>query len=652
MTRRRAWAVAGVGILLALTTPRPAGAHAILAASDPADGARLTEPPEELVLRFTEAPELPLSSVGILDQSGTELAIGEPGPVTGDETSLQVTVPGLEEGVYTVTWRVVSKVDGHPTGGTFAFGIGVSPLQVAPAVAPAVETAEQSPLEIAARLVLFIGLGVLVGATWVGALAFRDLPRPVRRFAGGAWAASLVGLIVLAVAQQQASDVGFGEFLPTTPGRALLYRAGAIALAGTGLLAASLWTGPRRPAMLLAGVAAAGAMLAHVAAGHAAARGDLAWAKVLAQWIHFAAVGVWLGGLAALVIGIRGKPSELKAAAVRRFSAVAAYALAAVAITGLLRAVNEVGSWGDLFTTGYGQLVLIKVALILALATLGAVNRFRNVPRAASSLRGLRRVSRGELTLAVAALVAAASLATLVPPAQVPVQARPAAAVAVTGSDFATSVRARLEVNPALPGANRFDLRVTDYDTGEPVAAQRVIMGFSYLGETDIEDSRLDLRALGDGRFRATGSNMSIGGPWGVSVLIQQGADSVEVPLQVATLCETVEIPGEDDEPTVYEVAVPDGRSVQGYLIPLGGGRTEVHFTFLDAQGAPLRVDGDPSMIALQQGDDPEVLAPEFLDEGHFYSVAQLGPGDWRFDGAASGGGVSLAGCFEEALPG
>jgi len=652
MTRRRTWAVVWAGVLLALATPGPADAHAILAASDPTDGARLTEPPEELVLRFTEAPELPLSSVGILDQSGTELAIGEPGPVTGDETSLQVTVPGLDEGVYTVTWRVVSKVDGHPTGGTFAFGIGVSPLQVAPAVAPAVDTAEQSPLEIAARLVLFIGLGVLVGATWVGALAFRDLPRPLRRFAGWAWAASLTGLIVLAVAQQQASDVGFGEFLPTTPGRALLYRAGAIALAGTGLLAASLWTGPRRPAMLLAGVAAAGAMLAHVAAGHAAARGDLAWAKVLAQWIHFAAVGVWLGGLAALVIGIRGKPSELKAAAVRRFSAVAAYALAAVAITGLLRAVNEVGSWGDLFTTGYGQLVLIKVALILALATLGAVNRFRNVPRAASSLRGLRRVSRGELSLAVAALAAAASLATLVPPAQIPAAVRPPAALTATGSDFATSVRARLEVDPALPGANRFDLRVTDFDTGEPVGAQRVSLTFSFLGGADVADSQIDLPSRGDGWYRATGSNLSIAGPWGVSILIQQGADSVEVPLQVATLCEALEIPGEPPLPTSHIVEVPEVGTVEGYLIRLGGGRAEVHFTFLDAQGAPLRVDGDPSMIALQQGDDPEVLAPEFLDEGHFYAVAQLGPGDWRFDGAASGGGVSLAGCFEETLPG
>ncbi|MGH2767098.1 MAG: FixH family protein, partial [Actinomycetota bacterium] len=490
------------------------------------------------------------------------------------------------------------------------------------------------------------------GAAWVGALAFAVCPGPVRRLALWAWGTALGGLIVLALAQQRGSGVGFGDFLPTTPGRAILYRAGAIVLAGTALLGASLWPRSRRTMLLLAGAAAAGGMLAHVIAGHAAARGDLAWAKVLAQWAHFAAVGVWLGGLAALLIGVRGRPGDTKGRAVRRFSAVAAYALATVAVTGVLRAVNEVGGWGALFSTGYGRLVLVKAGLIGALATLGGINRWRNVPRAGTSLRGLRRVSSGELALAVGALTAAAVLATLVPPAQVPAATRPPAALTTSGSDFATSVRTRLEVDPALPGPNRFDLRVTDYDTGEPVSAQRVSLTFSFLGGADLADSRLDLRPQGDGRYRATGSNLSIGGPWDVTVLVQRGADSVEVPLQVATLCEALEIPGEPPLPTSHIVEVPDVGSVEGYLIRLGGGRAEVHFTFLDAEGAPIEVDDEPSMIAWQEGEDPEVLVPEFLDVGHYYGVARLVSGQWRFDGAASGEGLSLAGCFEETLPG
>jgi copper transport protein len=651
MTRRRAWMVVWTGVLLVLATPGPADAHALLASSDPADGTQLDEPPTEIVLRFTEAPELPLTTVSVLDRSGAELQVGDLSTIPGEPEALSVQMPALEQGVYTVTWRTVSKVDGHPSGGAFAFGVGVSPQQVPPAEAPTIETTETSPLEMPGRLVLFVGLGLLVGATWVGSLAFVVCPWPVRRTAAWAWVAAVAGLVVLAVAQQRSSGVGFGEFLPTTPGRALLYRAGAIVLAGTALLGAAVWPKSRRALLLAAGVAAAGGMLAHVAAGHAAARGDLAWAKVVAQWLHFLAVGVWLGGLAALLLGVRGKPSALKAAAVRRFSGVAAFALAAVAITGLIRALNEVGGWSELFTTGYGQLVLVKVALIGALAGLGGINRWRNVPRAETSLTGLRRVSSGELTLALGALTAAAFLATLVPPAQVPAAVRPPAAVSTTGSDFATSVRARLDVDPALPGANRFDLRVADFDTGEPVDAQRVQLTFSFLGGADVADSRLELRSHGDGKFGASGSNLSISGPWQVTVLIQQGGDSVEVRLQVATVCRALEIPGEPPLPTSHIVEVPEAGSVEGYLIPLGGSRAEVHFTFLDVEGRPIEVEGEPSIIAWQEGEDPLTLSPEFLDVGHYYGQARLGDGDWRFDGAASGGGVSLAGCFEETLP-
>jgi copper transport protein len=106
----------------------------------------------------------------------------------------------------------------------------------------------------------------------------------------------------------------------------------------------------------------------------------------------------------------------------------------AVVGTGVVRSINEVGSWGALFSTGYGRLVLVKVALIAALIGLGAVNRYRNVPRTGSSLGGLRRVSRTELVLAVGALGAAAGLATLVPPAQVPAATRPPAAITAPGS--------------------------------------------------------------------------------------------------------------------------------------------------------------------------------------------------------------------------
>ena len=80
------------------------------------------------------------------------------------------------------------------------------------------------------------------------------------------------------------------------------------------------------------------------------------------QWSHIVAAGVWLGGLAALLLGMRGAPSADKAAAVRRFSRFAAVALAVVVVTGVGRSVHALSSWDALVSSGYGQAILVKVA--------------------------------------------------------------------------------------------------------------------------------------------------------------------------------------------------------------------------------------------------------------------------------------------------
>ena len=111
----------GVGVLAS-----PADAHALLKRSYPAAGASLPRAPRAMLLFFTEAPEPSLSTVVLLDSSGRTVAgVGQPTPVPGNAEELRVALPRLADGVYTVNWRTVSKVNGHVTGGSFAFGIGV-----------------------------------------------------------------------------------------------------------------------------------------------------------------------------------------------------------------------------------------------------------------------------------------------------------------------------------------------------------------------------------------------------------------------------------------------------------------------------------------------------------------------------------------------
>jgi hypothetical protein len=90
---------------------------------------------------------------------------------------------------------------------------------------------------------------------------------------------------------------------------------------------------------------------------------------------------------------------------------------------------------------------------------------------------------------------------------------------------------------------------------------------------------------------------------------------------------------------------------VEGYIIPGTGDLEELHFTFLVGQAKELKVEGAPTFIASLQGAEPISLEPRSLGTpGHFYAKLDLDPGRWRFDGAATGQGRSLSGCFEEDL--
>ena len=83
------------------------------------------------------------------------------------------------------------------------------------------------------------------------------------------------------------------------------------------------------------------AVVVHSASGHAAAGRWPVAANVSFQAVHTAAIGAWLGGLAVLLAGVGGAPSEIKTAAVARFSHVAAGGLVVVLITGVVRGASE-----------------------------------------------------------------------------------------------------------------------------------------------------------------------------------------------------------------------------------------------------------------------------------------------------------------------
>lgn len=97
-----------------------AHAHDVLVGSDPAEGAAVDVPPEQVVLTFSADQMDVGAAVQVTDPTGEDHVVE--GPVTeGREVRTELDGAG-DAGEWTVTWRSVSS-DGHPISGAFTFTV-------------------------------------------------------------------------------------------------------------------------------------------------------------------------------------------------------------------------------------------------------------------------------------------------------------------------------------------------------------------------------------------------------------------------------------------------------------------------------------------------------------------------------------------------
>jgi nitrogen fixation protein FixH len=213
-------------------------------------------------------------------------------------------------------------------------------------------------------------------------------------------------------------------------------------------------------------------------------------------------------------------------------------------------------------------------------------------------------------------------------------------------------VRVRLTVSPGTVGLNRFEARVTDYDTGKPVDATDVKLQFSLPGNPDVGTSELDLRRGRAGAWTGSGTVLSIFGRWGVDVVVQEPAGGVEVPLRVQPRLPDQQItrqaiPG---QPTVFSIALPGSGELQTYVDPGTKGTNAVHFTFFGPSGNELPIKA-ATASALAPDGSTESLQLDRFSAGHFVANTKLDPGTWLFlIDASARNGDDLSGYFREGI--
>ena len=206
------------------------------------------------------------------------------------------------------------------------------------------------------------------------------------------------------------TSAGLAELADFRPGRVLIVTA-VLGLAGTAAAAGRSATARRLALPLTAAALGSWAL-----GGHTAQSGEDITAP--AMLVHVLGAGAWVGGLAAVVLFLR---SGTLAFALPRFSLLALWCWIAVGTSGTVVAAVRLGSVGAVLSSGYGRVVLLKLAALVVLGGFGWWHRTRLAatlgPDAAGTRRVVVRLAAVELLVMGATMGLAAGLSRTPPPA-------------------------------------------------------------------------------------------------------------------------------------------------------------------------------------------------------------------------------------------
>jgi copper transport protein len=412
--------------LTVLAVPAKSFAHATLLDPSPEYRQRLSAGPTTVVLRFDQAVTAFPDSIVVRSAQG--LVVSDDAASGADAQVVLAPVRSLPRGAYTVRWHVLSS-DGHPISGLYTFGVRVA----APPPTEAFGASGPTRTEDFVRWAYFLSLALVVGGLGFALLVLRGMPpalsgRLYKLIGIGIVATLEVGIVAFILRAEGALQLPFAKLLyadltPIAAGT----RLGAAFMAMTmGFVLVSIfvyfaWLLDRViflwPAFLLALGFSSGLPLS----GHQAADRGSSWATEIADWIHLSAALLWVGGLLVLAVCVWPLARELRRDAFLRFSRLATLLIAALLGAGIYLSFVRLPAVSDLWTEGYGRVLLVKIALVGVALMWGAFHHFVARPAlvredASGWSARLGRTLVGEASVAMAILLLAAMLVDARPP--------------------------------------------------------------------------------------------------------------------------------------------------------------------------------------------------------------------------------------------
>jgi hypothetical protein len=252
-------------------------------------------------------------------------------------------------------------------------------------------------------------------------------------------------------------------------------------------------------------------------------------------------VGLWTGGLIALIVARPFEADGDRPLPIKRFSFWALFLAGTGIVTGVINAGFVLPQLKALWTSDYGRVLIAKVAIlvpVLALATYHRLLLARALDRAASVIQ---RTLRAEAALAVL-VVAGGSILALLAPASGAKSTVSSVDLAAPLTSDAAGEYVRFRITPANSGQNSLAVVVTngtpvsygdqgaliDAPAADDVALIRVSLTNLVQGSAP---TSYDLTVDGTGWFRAPSVLLGLDGWWRADVLVRKlGVDDVVVP--------------------------------------------------------------------------------------------------------------------------
>jgi copper transport protein len=425
--------LAVIVVLVALAFPGSAFAHATLEHTGPGFRQRVQTGPAQVSLNFDQGVKGLPSSIEVYSSRGEVVSL----PAREGKNPHYVVAPlrrHLPTDAYTVRWHVISG-DGHVVSGVYTFGVRVA----APPPTEAYGASGPTRTEDVVRWLYFLSLALVVGGIGFRLVVARGPlpPRAEGRFyaitAIGAIATLNVGILGFVLRAEDALQLPFGRLLygdlsPIVSGTRFgqAFIAMTLGFASVAAFLFLAWLTERTvflwPALALGLAFVSGLSLS----GHSAADAGSSWVSELADWVHLSAACLWIGGLVQLAVVVLPLAPDVRRGVFLRFSTFATVLVALIIAAGTYLSILRLPHLRDLWASGYGHVLLIKLSLVAVALAWGGVHRLVAVPRVARGGEGLfARLPRsvlGESLAGMAVLLLAAVLVDSKPPTRAPAQ--------------------------------------------------------------------------------------------------------------------------------------------------------------------------------------------------------------------------------------